>query len=103
MINSVEDHVHGLFHLSKNQALSKVVEKLKGGSSKWIKSKGVAYAQFNWQNGYAAFSIGRSQLDQTCQYVANQRTHHRKRTFQEELRIFFKKYNVAYDEAYVWD
>jgi REP element-mobilizing transposase RayT len=60
LVNSVEDHVHILFSLSKNHALCKVVEEVKKGSSKWIKTKGEAFVQFYWQNGYGAFSVSQS-------------------------------------------
>jgi REP element-mobilizing transposase RayT len=103
MINGAEDHVHILCVLSRKIALSDLIEKVKKSSSKWIKTKGAAYKNFYWQNGYGAFSIGESGVEALKKYIADQKEHHRKKTFQEELREFFKLYKIEYDEKYVWD
>ena len=103
LINSVADHAHVLFHLSKNHALCHVVESVKKDSSKWIKTKGRAYRTFHWQSGYGAFSVSQSNVAQVVRYIENQKVHHRRRTFQEEFRAFLKRYQVRYDERYVWD
>jgi len=103
LINSVTDHAHVLFHLSKNHALCDVIETLKKDSSKWIKTKGRAYRNFHWQSGYRAFSVSQSNVVKVVEYIENQREHHRRRTFQEEFRAFLKRYQVRYDERYVWD
>ena len=102
-VNSVEDHLHILFVLSKNHSVSEIVEQVKKGSSKWIKTEGPEFAQFHWQNGYAAFSVSQSAVPEVVRYIEGQEEHHRVRTFQEELREFFKRYEVKYDERYVWD
>jgi len=101
--NSVEDHMHILFVLSKNLALAKVVQEAKQSSSKWIKEQDDAYRDFAWQNGYAAFSVSESQRDVVSEYISHQREHHAKVSFQDELRKFFEKHGVKYDERYVWD
>jgi putative transposase len=103
LINSVEDHAHLLFHLSKNHALCDVIESVKKDSSKWIKTKGKTYRNFHWQSGYGAFSVSQSNVPQVVKYIAEQKEHHRRRTFQEEFRAFLKRYQVPYDERYVWD
>jgi REP-associated tyrosine transposase len=103
LINSVEDHAHVLFHLSKNHALCDVIESVKKDSSKWIKTKGKAYKNFHWQSGYGAFSVSQSNVTQVVKYIAEQKEHHRRRTFQEEFRAFLKRYHVPYDERYMWD
>ena len=103
LINSVEDHAHVLFHLSKNHALCDVIESVKKDSSKWIKTKGRTYRNFHWQSGYGAFSISQSNVAQVVKYIEGQKEHHRRRTFQEEFRAFLKRYRVPYDERYVWD
>jgi hypothetical protein len=61
------------------------------------------YADFDWQNGYGAFSIGQSQLEDLKRYIANQREHHRRVTFQDEFRELLKRYNIEFDERYIWD
>ena len=101
--NSVEDHMHILFVLSKNLPLAKIVQEVKQSSSKWIKDQGDAYRDFAWQNGYAAFSVSESQRDVVSEYIRNQPEHHAKISFQDELRKFFEKHGVKYDERYVWD
>src|SRR5437773_10067961 len=103
LINSVEDHIHLLFSLSKNHAVSKIVEKAKKGSSKWLKTKAATLANFHWQNGYGVFSVSQSGVEEVRKYIANQQEHHRKKTFQEEFLEFLKRYEVPYDERYVWD
>ena len=102
LINSVADHVHILFVLSKNHALCKVVEAVKTGSSKWAKQNGADPA-FHWQNGYGAFSVSPSALEQVRGYIADQEEHHKAMDFQNEFRQFLQKHGVEYDERYVWD
>ena len=102
-VGGMEDHVHILCMLSRNMALSELVGKVKANSSKWIKTKGEQYANFYWQNGYGAFSVNPTETEVVIKYIQNQEEHHKKRTFQEEYRLFLKKYKVEYDERYVWD
>src|SRR6185503_20827172 len=103
LVNSVEDHVHIAFVLSRTQSISHVVQEIKTGTSKWLKTKAANLAQFHWQNGYGAFSVSQSNLDGVLKYVANQPEHHRRKSFQEEYREFLSRYQIAYDERYVWD
>lgn len=103
IIGGVEDHVHALFSLSKNHALKKIVEEVKKGSSKWMKTEGTLNEEFYWQNGYGAFSVSQSNVEQVRQYIENQAEHHRRITFQEELRSLFRKHEIEFDERYVWD
>ncbi len=65
--------------------------------------KGPAYESFYWQDGYGAFSVNPAQIDVVARYIENQAEHHRKRDFKDEFRAFLKKYQVEYDERYVWD
>jgi len=97
------DHVHILFHLSKNMALAKAVEEVKKGSSKWIKKQGMGLGDFHWQNGYGSFSVSQSNAPAVVRYIERQFEHHRKRTFQDEFREFLHKHGVEFDERYVWD
>lgn len=103
VIGGVEDHVHALFSLSKNHALKKIVEEVKKGSSKWMKTDGPHIADFHWQAGYAGFSVSQSNVDEVRRYIENQEEHHRKMTFQDELRALFQRHGVEFDERYVWD
>lgn len=102
-IGSVADHVHVLCLLSRNVAVAKLVEHVKKGTSKWLKTKGDTLAGFYWQSGYGVFSVSESNIEQVKAYIAGQAEHHRKTTFQDEYRAFLRKHNVEYDERYVWD
>lgn len=97
------DHVHIICLLSRKVTQMKLLEELKKQSSKWIKTKDQIYADFYWQNGYGIFSVNPSEADLVIKYIDNQKAHHTKINFQDELRAFLKKYNVEYDERYVWD
>jgi putative transposase len=81
----------------------RLLEELKKRSSKWIKTKGVPYSNFYWQDGYGIFSVNPSEIDKVIDYIKNQEEHHKKRSFQDEFRAFLKKYKVVYDDRYVWD
>ena len=103
LINSVEDHIHVLFELGRTVAVSQTVEEVKTTSSKWIKTQGAEFAGFAWQAGYGAFSVSESIVPTVRDYIANQREHHRAKSFQEEYRTFLEKHGVVFDERYVWD
>ena len=103
LINSVEDHAHLLFDLARTVSISQVVEEVKKSSSKWIKTQGQEFAGFAWQAGYGAFAVSESNVGTVRTYIANQREHHRTKTFQEEYRAFLERHNVTFDERYVWD
>ncbi len=96
-----ENHVHLLISMDKNIKLPELIGKIERNSSKWIKTKEVG--NFSWQDGYAAFSVGHTQIDSVRKYIANQKKHHQKTKFEDEFRYFLKKYNVEYDEQYVFD
>ncbi len=102
-IGGIDDHVHLLISLARTLPLCKLVEEIKKGSSKWIKTKGKTYNNFSWQNGYGAFSIGQSNYDRVRKYIQNQDEHHKKISFQDEYRTLLKKYHIKYDEKYIWD
>ncbi|MBF0274338.1 MAG: IS200/IS605 family transposase [Nitrospinae bacterium] len=103
IIGGVDDHVHILCRLSKSEKLFSVIEEVKKKSSKWIKTKGKEYEEFYWQKGYGAFSIGSSQVDDLKRYINNQKEHHSQRSFQDEYRGLLKRYDVEYNESYLWD
>jgi putative transposase len=103
IIGGVADHVHILCLISKNHAVSKVIGELKRVSSIWIKTKGGLLTKFHWQNGYGAFSIGKSEVNAVRTYIENQEEHHKVKTFQEEFRAFLYEYEMKYDEQYIWN
>lgn len=102
-IGGYTDHIHILCMLSKKIALMKLLEEVKSHSSKWIKTKGIEYQNFYWQDGYGAFSVNPVEIDVVIYYIKNQKSHHRGNSFQDEYRSILKKYGVEYDEKYVWD
>ena len=102
-INTEPDHAHVLFILARTAALSEVIGHLKKGSTNWLHEQSPAYRGFYWQNGYGAFSVSQSGVAEVQDYIRHQREHHRKMTFQDEFRAFLKRYEVEFDERYVWD
>ena len=80
-----------------------VVEEVKTTSSKWIKTQESRFGAFAWQSGYGAFAVSESNVEAVREYIANQREHHRKKTFQEEYRQFLERHRIKFDERYVWD
>jgi putative transposase len=102
-VGGVADHVHIAFYIAREESISRLVEKLKVSSSKWIKTKGPEFAKFSWQRGYAAFSVGLSDRAALVRYIDAQATHHRRRDYQAEMRAMFAKYGVEFDERFVWD
>jgi REP element-mobilizing transposase RayT len=97
------DHVHLAISLSRATSAAKLVEELKTSSSRWLKTRSPALATFSWQRGYAAFSVGPSDLAALRHYIDIQEKHHHKQTYEEELRAFLTKYGIEHDELYMWD
>src|SRR4029434_2467986 len=93
-IGGVEDHVHILAKVSPTIAISDFLEKLKANSSKWAKS---VRRGFGWQDGYSAFTVSESQVERVRAYIRNQREHHKKTSFRDELIALFKAHGVQYD------
>lgn len=101
-INGMPDHVHILCILSKNISLAALVKDIKTSSSKWIKDLNPSYAAFEWQRGYAGFSVSQSVRESTIKYITNQAEHHKKFSFKEEYLAFLKEYGIEYNEEYLW-
>lgn len=102
-IGGTADHLHILCLLSKKIALIKLIEEIKSHSSSWFKTKDESLKNFYWQSGYGAFSVNPSEIEIVVKYIENQKEHHSKISFQDEYRLFLRKYIVEYDERYVWD
>ena len=101
-IGGVMDHVHMLTLIPVSISIAKAVQLVKGGSSKWLHENIVPMKNFAWQEGYGAFSISASEVPEVVSYIEGQEEHHRMKSFQEEYLSFLKKYNIEYDERYVW-
>jgi putative transposase len=102
-INSEPEHVHALFLLGRTAALSEIIGTLKKSSNDWLRAKDPKLSQFYWQAGYGAFSVSQSGVEQVRHYIRNQREHHQRSTFQDEFRAFLRRYEIEFDERYVWD
>ena len=101
-INGTENHVHLLVSIGKSVAVSDLVRETKKGSTSWVKRRGVVRGNFHWQDGYGAFSVGRSDLDAVKRYIANQKEHHRRVTYEEEFVSLLRENGIDYDERYLW-
>ena len=97
-VGGVEDHVHVLLSLSSTMTVAKALQLLKGNSSKWIHETFPEMAEFAWQGGYGAFSIGISGVEATTRYIKQQEQHHQKRSFHDELVIMLRKHRIEFEE-----
>jgi len=102
-INGVEDHVHLLIGLKPAMALADLVRDIKSDSTNYINEQRFVRARFNWQEGYGAFSYGHSQLDRIIRYIQNQEAHHQKRSFKSEYMTLLRKFDIAFEEKYVFN
>jgi putative transposase len=102
IINGTENHLHVLCILSKNISLSNFMEEIKTNSSRWIKTLGPHYRKFAWQGGYSGYSVSHSRVDAVKKYIANQKEHHKKQTFEDEYIQFLKENDVDYNNDYLW-
>ncbi len=103
IVGGYKNHVHILCLLSRKIALMKLIEEIKIHSSKWMKKKGIKYENFYWQNGYGGFSVNPAQIEVVKNYILTQESHHRRKSFKDEYRLFLRDNNTDYDERYVWD
>jgi putative transposase len=99
-IGGTEDHVHIFSSLAKTIAFAELIGRVKGSTSKRLKEKGIR--DFAWQNGYGAFSVSESNVEVVTLYISNQPEHHKKFTYQEEVRELLKRHRTSFDERYVW-
>jgi len=99
----VDDHIHLLISMPPTINISKAMQLIKGGSSKWLHETFPEHRLFEWQQGYGAFSIGVGDVERTINYINNQGEHHRKMDFKTEFRAFLKKHGIEYDERFIFD
>jgi REP element-mobilizing transposase RayT len=102
-IGGVEDHIHILVSIKPNIAISDLVRDIKANSSKWINENEFVRGKFQWQEGFGAFSYAQSQLDNVIAYINNQEQHHQKKTFKDEYLTLLQKFDIEYDEKYLFD
>lgn len=99
----IDDHVHLLISMPSTISISKTMQLIKGGSSKWIHETFAEHRLFEWQQGYGAFSIGVGDIERTTNYIKNQAEHHGKMDFKTEFLAFLKKHEIEYNERYIFD
>ena len=101
-IGGTDNHIHILLSLDSTTSIAQAMQLIKGGSSKWIHETFPELRLFSWQEGYGAFSIGISNVDETKKYIENQEKHHSKESFCDEYLKFLRKNNIDFDEKYLW-
>jgi REP element-mobilizing transposase RayT len=101
-INGMPDHVHILIGLRPAMALADLVREIKADSTNFINRNKWVRGKFSWQEGYGAFSYGHSQLNTIIRYIQNQEKHHSRRTFREEYLTLLRKFDIAFDDKYVF-
>ena len=102
MVGGTEDHVHMLVRLPCDLAVADCLRVVKTNSSRWIHERWPDRSKFAWQTGYAAFSVSESNRDTVVRYIREQQRHHRKMSFQDELRALLRKHGIGFDERYIW-
>jgi putative transposase len=103
IINGVEDHVHCFFSLKPSLSVSDVMKCAKAKSSKWINENGLCENRFEWQIGFGSFSYSHSQIDSVYKYIASQEEHHKTTTFKEEYLDMLQKFEIDFDEKYLFE
>lgn len=103
IVNGVEDHVHCFLGLKPSISVSNVMQSAKAKSSKWINENGLLQHRFEWQVGFGAFSYSHSHIDAVYHYIENQERHHKSQTFKEEYLEILRKFEVEFNEDYLFD
>lgn len=101
-INNMPDHLHLFIGLNPKQSISDLMRIVKGDSAEWINKSNLSDRKFNWQEGYGAFSYSRSHIDNVVRYIHNQQEHHKKISFLDEYKLLLKKFDIEYDERYIF-
>jgi putative transposase len=102
-INGMLDHIHIFLSLNPDESVSSLVKEIKRCSSIFINKNNWIAGHFEWQSGYGVFSYSKSQFEEVCKYIENQEQHHKIKTFREEYIEFLKKFDVPYNERYIFE
>ena len=103
IVGGVADHVHMLFQLGRTISIAEAMSKIKSTTSLWVNQTRGLPAAFHWQAGYAAFSVSQSNIEAVREYILRQAEHHAKQSFQDEVREWLRRYEIEWDERYIWD
>jgi REP element-mobilizing transposase RayT len=102
-VNGTHNHVHIFFELNPTTSVAEVMEKVKANSSRWINENKYVPGKFEWQRGYGGFTYSRSQRNDVIQYIINQEKHHHRQTFKEEYLEMLRKFEVNFDDRYIFE
>jgi REP element-mobilizing transposase RayT len=103
IVNGVSDHIHAFVGLKPSMAISDLVRDIKNNSTNFINGQGYLRGKFSWQEGYGVFSYSHSQIENVYNYILNQEQHHHKKTFREEYLEFLEKFQIEFDERYLFE
>lgn len=103
IVNGMPDHIHAFVGLRPSMRISDLVRDIKNNSTNFINDNGLVNRKFCWQSGYGAFTYGHSQIENVYNYILNQEEHHRQKSFREEYLSFLEKFEIEYDEKYLFD
>jgi putative transposase len=103
IVNGTTDHVHAFIGLKPSMLIADIIRDIKNNSSNFINDNKLVRGRFSWQDGYGAFSYSHSQLSNVYNYILNQEEHHKKKTFKEEYIELLKKFEIGYDEKYLFE
>ncbi len=103
IVNGVEDYVHLLVSLKPSVSISELMKTVKAKSSKYVNNHQLTTDRFEWQRGYGVFSYSQSHVDNVFKYILNQEAHHRNRSLREEYVAFLEKFEIEYDEEYLFE
>jgi putative transposase len=101
-INNMPDHMHLLVGLNPKQSITDLMRIVKSDSSEWVNKENLTIGKFQWQNGYGAFSHSKSEVDNVVKYILNQKEHHQKKSFLVEYKQLLKRFDIPYDEQYIF-
>jgi REP element-mobilizing transposase RayT len=102
-IGGMPDHVHLLTKFKPTKSVSEMLNRIKAKSSKWANEERSKMRKFGWQDGFSAFSVSESGVPKLRRYIRNQDSHHRRQSYQDEVRALLDKHGIEYDERYLWD
>ena len=103
IVNGMPDHIHIFVGLKPSMAISDLTRDIKNNSTNFINEKKLVRGKFSWQAGYGAFSYSHSQIGNVYNYILHQEEHHKKKSFREEYLEFLKKYEIEFNEKYLFD
>ncbi|MDR3627203.1 MAG: IS200/IS605 family transposase [Ignavibacteriaceae bacterium] len=103
IVNGAQDHIHAFISLRPSMAISDLVRDIKNNSTNFVNENKLVCGKFSWQEGYGAFSYSNSHIQAVYEYILKQEEHHRTKTFREEYLDFLRKYEIVYDEKYLFD